>query len=210
MSDKPLFDFTKKYTKRSIAEFLLKHGVDKSVHRNLDTPERVESEIKWMCKGKLVELEKMAKLYNASLIFGGDGSFDRWSHDIHQNGAYHLVTKLITNNVVYPQLGVTASELNDVIVVKYRDKIYRHEPDGWIKLSNFTKSLEPTLKELKDLYNNFSLTVKGCHVGTKEEAQDLYKTLFPVYVKYITLLCNNEDFMQFLKEFIEKDLENKE
>ena len=92
-TNKPLFDFKKKYTKRSIAEFLLTNGVDKSTTRHTNTPERLENEIQWMCKGKLCELEKMAKLYNASLLFGGEGSYDRWANDVHQNGAYGLVTK---------------------------------------------------------------------------------------------------------------------
>jgi len=95
MSDKPLFDFTKKYTKRSIAEFLLKHGVDKETYqyRSLDTPEQIEYEVLYLCKSKLPELEKKAKLYNASVIFGGEGNFSDWRIDLSAQGAYNKLAE---------------------------------------------------------------------------------------------------------------------
>lgn len=214
MSDKPLFDFTKKYTKRSIAEFLLKHGVDKETYqyRSLDTPEQIEYEVLYLCKSKLPELEKKAKLYNASVIFGGEGNYSLWRIEKEANTAYTLVSKYLTDNIVFPILGTTSSELNDVVIPAYREQLYaiKEGVEWWKLIGEFRKPLDPLLDKLRETYNNYQKSIIGAHIGTKEEALELYELLKPTYTEYIETLKSDPNFMQFLKEFIEKDLENKE
>ena len=71
-------------------------------------------------------------------------------------------------------------------------------------MNKFTKSIEPTLTELRNKYKSFEESVIGNHIGTEEEANDLYNLLAPTYTEYTNALSSNEDFMQFIKEFIEK------
>jgi hypothetical protein len=212
MSDKPLFDFTKKYTKRSIAEFLLKNGVNESLykHRTLDTPEQVEQEVVYMCKEKLFQLEHLAKLYNSSIIFGGNGNYDRWAK-AECDTAYALVRQYLTDEVVHPALGVSSVELNDVYIPTYRDVLYNDRSvQWWILLSDFRKPLDPILDKLKAVYKDYETSVIGCHIGTKEEAKEFFELLKPLYIEYVNTLKSDAKFMQFLEEKKEKDLESKQ
>lgn len=212
MSDKPLFDFTKKYTKRSIAEFLLKNGVNESLYKNrtLDTPEQVEQEVVYMCKDKLFQLEHLAKLYNASIIFGGNGNYDRWAK-AECDTAYALVRQYLTDEVVNPALGVSSIELNDVYIPAYRDILYNDRSvQWWILLSDFRKPLDPILDKLKAVYKDYEKSVIGCHIGTKEEAKEFFELLKPLYVEYVNTLKRDAKFMQFLEEKKAKDLESKQ
>lgn len=206
---KPLFDFTKKYTKRSIAEFLLKNGVHKTMYqyRPLDTPEKVENEVIYMCKDKLCFLEHKAKLYNSSILFGGQGNWDQWEK-AECNTAYTLVMKHSTEQIVFPQLGITASELNEAIK-QHRDVLYNSN-EGFEEMLKFTKAIEPFLNGLQKIYKDYEESVIGCHIGTKEEALELFELLKPTYTEYINTLKSDAKFMQFLEEKKAKALENKE
>lgn len=206
---KPLFDFTKKYTKRSIAEFLLKHGVNESKfkYNKPETEAQIQTEIEYMCKDKLDDLRNYAKLYNSSILFGGQGNWDRWNKQAC-NTAYTLVMKHSTEQIVFPQLGITASELNESIK-EHRDLLYNSNEE-FEDMLKFTKSIEPFLNGLQKIYKDYEQSVIGCHIGTKEEALELFELLKPTYTEYIETLKSDTNFMQFLEEKKAKGLENKE
>ncbi len=208
MSDKPLFDFTKKYTKRSIAEFLLKHGVDKEKYqyRSLDTPEQIEYEVLYLCKSKLPELEKKAKLYNASVIFGGEGNFSNWRIDPSAQGAYNKLAEWLSERITQPKVNVLSGPLRRGFDA-YREELFKGD---YRECSKFIDPIKDIFERLQKAKANYESTIKGSWVGTLEEAEELFNVVEPIYTEYVDHLSKSENFMQFLKEFIEKDLENKE